>query len=498
MGPRSAISTAWGRTTRPTSRPRRVRWACAPSRRSSASSTRTAGCARRPARGFAALTGDAQILAIDVGTQSVRALVFDAEGALLASDRIPIEPYVSPQPGWAEQDPSCTGGRSATPVAGSLANPAVRWDAIAGLALTTQRGTVVVTDDAGTPLRPAIVWLDQRRTDGLPAVGGAMGLAFRALGLRDTIAGFAADCEANWLRAHEPETWGAVRHYLGLSGFLIQRLTGRFVDSTAAQVGYLPFDYKRLPMGGRRRLEVAGRTRPAGMAAGAGATDRHPRRPDRGRRRGDRAPGRAARDRRRGRQGLRGARLGRADARDRQPLVRDDRHGQHHLGSLRRGDPDDPALPGGDSRGLDRRDPGLSRLLDGRVVQARVRRPRGRAGRARGVEPEVLFDDLVRAVPAGSMGLLLQPYWSPGVRIPGPEAKGAIIGLGDVHTRAHLYRAILEGSPTRCARAPSGRPRAPGVPLTRSCVFAGGGPEPGGGPADGRHLRPAGGQGAYP
>ena len=45
----------------------------------------------------------------------------------------------------------------------------------------------------------------------------------------------------------------------------------------------------------------------------------------------------------------------------------------------------------------------------------------------------------------GSMGLMLQPFWSPGVKIPGPEAKGAIIGFGDVHTRAHVYRAILEG-----------------------------------------------------
>ena len=53
--------------------------------------------------------------------------------------------------------------------------------------------------------------------------------------------------------------------------------------------------------------------------------------------------------------------------------------------------------------------------------------------------------DLIKQVPAGSMGLTLQPYWSPGVRNPGPEAKGAIIGFGDVHTRAHLYRAIIEG-----------------------------------------------------
>ncbi|MCK7540969.1 MAG: hypothetical protein MZV63_63805 [Marinilabiliales bacterium] len=49
------------------------------------------------------------------------------------------------------------------------------------------------------------------------------------------------------------------------------------------------------------------------------------------------------------------------------------------------------------------------------------------------------------SMPAGSMGLTLQPYWSPGLKVPGTEAKGAIIGFGDVHTRAHVYRAILEG-----------------------------------------------------
>jgi sugar (pentulose or hexulose) kinase len=63
----------------------------------------------------------------------------------------------------------------------------------------------------------------------------------------------------------------------------------------------------------------------------------------------------------------------------------------------------------------------------------------------RGVEPEVIFDEMVQQIPPGSQGLMLQPYWSPGLRVPGPEAKGAVIGFGDVHTRAHLYRAILEG-----------------------------------------------------
>jgi sugar (pentulose or hexulose) kinase len=62
-----------------------------------------------------------------------------------------------------------------------------------------------------------------------------------------------------------------------------------------------------------------------------------------------------------------------------------------------------------------------------------------------GLQPEDLYDELVSSVPPGSQGLVLQPYWSPGLRHPGPEARGAIIGFSDAHSRAHIYRAILEG-----------------------------------------------------
>ena len=46
-----------------------------------------------------------QLLAIDNGTQSVRALIFDLRGNLLAKSQVPIEPYCSTERGWAEQDP---------------------------------------------------------------------------------------------------------------------------------------------------------------------------------------------------------------------------------------------------------------------------------------------------------------------------------------------------------------------------------------------------------
>jgi sugar (pentulose or hexulose) kinase len=95
-----------------------------------------------------------------------------------------------------------------------------------------------------------------------------------------------------------------------------------------------------------------------------------------------------------------------------------------------------------------------------------------------GVEPEALFDELVRAVPPGSMGLTLQPYWSPGVRIPGPEAKGAIIGWGDVHTRAHLYRAILEGLAYALREGAERTERRTGVRLRELRVSGGGSQSP--------------------
>ncbi len=424
------------------------------------------------------MSGIEQILAVDVGTQSVRALVFDATGSLAATARIAIQAYVSPQPGWAEQDPELY-WRTLTEVCRHvLADPAVRREAIAGLAITTQRGTVIVTGEAGRPLRPAIVWLDQRRTDGLPAVGGATGLAFRALGLRDTIAGFAADCEANWIRAHEPETWRAIRRYLGLSGFLVHRLTGRFADSTAAQVGYLPFDYKRfcwaadsdwkwqvapverawLPelepptarLGELCATAAEATGLPIGLPVIAAAADK-----------ACEVLGSGAVT----------------------PEVASLSYGttatvnttmDRYVEPIRMIPPYPAAIPGEWTVEI--------QIYRGYWMVEWFKREFGdrevAAAAARGIEPEVLFDDLVRAVPPGSMGLLLQPYWSPGVRIPGREAKGAIIGFGDVHTRAHLYRAILEGLAYALRDGAERTAARTGVPLTSLRIAGGGSQSP--------------------
>ena len=60
-----------------------------------------------------------------------------------------------------------------------------------------------------------------------------------------------------------------------------------------------------------------------------------------------------------------------------------------------------------------------------------------------GTVPEELMDRLLDATPPGNRGLMLQPFWGPGLM--NPHARGAIVGFGDIHDRSSIYRAIVEG-----------------------------------------------------
>ena len=419
------------------------------------------------------MSGD-RLLAIDCGTQSVRALLFDPRGELLARARVPLVPYVSPEPGWAEHDADDYWERTAEACRRLLAEPGVDPSSIAGLALTTQRSTIVNVDAAGQPLRPAIVWLDRRRTEGLPPIGGLRGLAFRLAGVAGTLARFQAEAEANWIRTRQPEVWAATHKLLLLSGFLTHRLTGRFIDSVACQVGYLPFDYRRLrwmapgswwwqllPMDPALLPDLA----PPGALLGhltAGAAT---------------ATGLPA--------GLPVV----AAAADKACEVLGSGALEPHVGCLSYGTtatvnvterryvepyrflpPYPAAIPGAHALEIE--------IYRGYWMVSWFRGEFGLAEEQRaaalGVAPETLFDDLLQAAPPGSMGLVLQPYWSPGAHVPGPEAKGAIIGFGDVHTRAHLYRSILEGLGYALREGKEQLERRTRVPITELRVSGGG------------------------
>ncbi|HHQ48858.1 MAG TPA: carbohydrate kinase [Acidobacteria bacterium] len=385
------------------------------------------------------------ILAIDNGTQSVRALLFDLEGNLVARSKVELVPYLSDRPGWAEQDAGYYWEQLGLACRQLWETSPVARESVAGVALTTQRNTVIPVDDRGEPLRRAIVWLDQRRTEGLAPLGGAWGVAFRLLGLLDTVAYFQAEAESNWLAVHEPEVWRRTSKLLFLSGFLTHRLTGRFADSVGSQVGFLPFDYRALrwssprdwkwkavpvrremlpelvePTGllGTITAEASRATGiPEGLPLVAAAADK-----------ACEVLGSGALD-----TSIACLSYG--------TTATVNVTSRRYVEPLRWIPPYPAAVPGAYTLEV--------QIYRGYWMVSWFKREFGeremRLAAERGVAPESLFDELVNRVPPGSEGLVLQPYWSPGVKIPGPEARGAVIGFSDVHTRAHIYRAILEG-----------------------------------------------------
>ncbi len=129
-----------------------------------------------------------QLLAIDVGTQSTRALIFDLQGNLLYKARIPLPAYSAPKPGWAELEPGLFWESLCQACQQLWAMPGVDKEQLAGVAITTQRDVLINLDENGKPLRPAIHWSDQRRAAGLP-MWVVFGECFLSLsGTMDTIA----------------------------------------------------------------------------------------------------------------------------------------------------------------------------------------------------------------------------------------------------------------------------------------------------------------------
>ena len=415
-----------------------------------------------------------QLLAIDVGTQSTRALIFDLQGNLLFKAQVRLPEYSAPKPGWAEMEPKLFWESLCQACQELWAMPGVDKAQIAGVAITTQRNVLINLDQNGQPLRPAIHWSDQRRTPGLPNVGGFWGVLFAVSGMTGTIRYLQAEAKTNWIRINQPDIWAKTARVVLLSGYLTHCLTGKFVDSTACQVAHLPFDYKKhqwagnfdwkwkaVPVDPEKLVELVPPTAllgeitsqastetgiPAGLPLIAAAADK------------------ACEVLGSGTLASNICCLSYGSAATINTIH------QRYIEVVPLIPPYPAAVPGSYSLEI--------QLFRGYWMVSWFLREFGhnerRLSQERGIPPEFLFDDLVRSVPAGSMGLMLQPYWAPGLKSPGPEAKGATIGFGSVHTRAHFYRAILEGLAYALREGAERTSKRSGVPITEVRVSGGG------------------------
>ena len=101
------------------------------------------------------------VLALDQGTSSSRAILFDHAGNAVASAQQPFE-QIYPHPGWVEHDPEQIWETQLTTAREALRQAKVEPGNVAAIGITNQRETAVIWDRAGRPIANAIVWQDRR------------------------------------------------------------------------------------------------------------------------------------------------------------------------------------------------------------------------------------------------------------------------------------------------------------------------------------------------
>lgn len=178
----------------------------------------------------------AVLLGIDIGTSSVKALLFDAARARPLAVHGVEYPIRTPVPGWAEQDPDDYWRATIAAVRQTLAQAGTRE--LAAISFSGQMHGTILLDAANRPLRPAIIWADAR--SGAEAARLAADFpAYASIAGTLPAAGFMI-ATLSWLAAHQPE---------------LLRQAARVV---------LPKDYVRLMLTGSAATEVSD-------AAGSGA-----------------------------------------------------------------------------------------------------------------------------------------------------------------------------------------------------------------------------------
>ena len=162
------------------------------------------------------------LIGLDIGTNACKAIAFDVQGQALAqaSHEYPI---LTPQPGWAEQDAETVWQR-AQDCLQRVISAVRRQDPPQALALSVQGEAVIPVDDAGRPLRPAILGMDTRTTAenrwlaerfGPEALFERTGMPIHTINTLPKLL---------WIQRHEPETWRRARRFVLYEDFILSRL----------------------------------------------------------------------------------------------------------------------------------------------------------------------------------------------------------------------------------------------------------------------------------
>lgn len=384
------------------------------------------------------------VLTFDIGTQSARGLLVAPDGTFEDIYQVKYdEPYYSRNPGWAEQRPDFYYDRICEISKVLCERNAEKIQRIIAVTLTVIRDTVLCLDENHVPLRDIILWLDKRQADFNNPFPLYKNLIFKIAGMAEATKILYRATASNWIRQYQPDIWKKTAKYVMLPTYLNYKITGNLVDSEANMIGHIPFEYEKrvwkkdssltkcicdVPQEKLCRLVKSGEilgtvTRefskqsgvPEGLPLIATGSDK-----------GCETLGLSVTKPTK-------AAISFGTTATIQMAVKKYFEPQKFM-------PAYPAVPN------DMFNPEIEIYRGFWLVSWFVKEfgaEERQEASVLGCAPEQLLDKYIEKLPPGCEGLLLQPYWTPGVI--NPTSRGAVVGFADYHTHIHFYRAIIEG-----------------------------------------------------
>ncbi|MGM9973330.1 MAG: xylulokinase, partial [Clostridiaceae bacterium] len=183
-------------------------------------------------------------IGIDLGTSSVKIIIVSEIGEVIASASKDFA-VSYPRSGWAEQDPKVWWEATEEGLKEVLVKSSIPKEEIKAIGLSGQMHGLVVLDDKGEPIRPAILWCDQRTEAECDYLNNEIG--------RDKVSQYTGNIALTgftapkllWMKNNEPERFSSIEHILLPKDYIRYKLTGEFATEVSDASGTLILDVEK-------------------------------------------------------------------------------------------------------------------------------------------------------------------------------------------------------------------------------------------------------------
>ncbi|MHA6574759.1 FGGY-family carbohydrate kinase [Pseudomonas yamanorum] len=179
------------------------------------------------------------VMGVDIGTQSTKALLVDADGLIIAqhSQGYRVD---TPKVRWAEQWPQVWLDAVETCVAQCMAKAGVGKEQVKALCISSlYGGSGIAVDEQITPLHPCLIWMDRRAGEQVEWVREHVDLELLFAVTGNSVDSYYGFTKMLWLKQHQPQVWANTRYLLPPNSYINWCLTGELaVDhSSAGNIG---------------------------------------------------------------------------------------------------------------------------------------------------------------------------------------------------------------------------------------------------------------------